>query len=153
MKNLQISEKNARKLFKTATPEFKQTLIDTFGAEYFSGNITDQVKTFEDACEVLGIDPETIMLHTDSNDTVAYKKLKVIAKALNEEWAADFDNGSQKKWYPWFNGGASGFGFSASYYVYGCAATSCGSRLCYKTEALANYAGSQFTSIYKAFLI
>lgn len=49
-------------------------------------NIMDRVKTFSDACEVLGINPNQITNNTlDSKDEIAYKKLKIITKALKDE--------------------------------------------------------------------
>jgi hypothetical protein len=42
MQTLQIDEQQARKLYKTASPEFRQVLHDTFGATFFSEKITDR---------------------------------------------------------------------------------------------------------------
>lgn len=47
MKNLQISEANARKLYQTAAPEFKQTLEDTFGKEFFAQHVTDPINSVD----------------------------------------------------------------------------------------------------------
>lgn len=113
--------------------------------------ITDRVKTFEDACSVLGINTNSIYDCGDTKDEIAYKKLKLIAKALNEGWKPNWENGNEYKYYPWFKM-QSGFGFSntscASTYSY----AGVGSRLCFKTDALAKYAGQQFESIYKDLL-
>ncbi len=78
----------------TASPEFKQVLEDTFGREFFNRKITDRVKTYEDACAVLGIDPHTSMPDTsdcpkeDRRAYIAFHKLVVITRALNEGVAA-----------------------------------------------------------------
>lgn len=150
MQTLQIDKANARKLFPKASEEFKQMLIDTFGENFFKQKITDRVKSFEDACEVLGLDAcDTLDLH-DTIDEAAYKKLKVIAAALNEGWKPDWSNSNQYKWYPYFK--MSGFGFSAAYFDSGSSGTSVGSRLCFKSDELAEYAGKQFLSIYQDFL-
>jgi hypothetical protein len=61
-------------------------LLDTFGEKFFHQKITDRVKIFEDACEVLGLFPNAVAQDDDTIDEAAYKKLKVIAKALNEGW-------------------------------------------------------------------
>jgi hypothetical protein len=110
MQTLQIDKANARKLFPTASPEFKQMLLDTFGEKFFNQKITDRVKIFEDACEVLGLFPNAVAQDDDTIDEAAYKKLKVIAKALNEGWQPDWSNENQYKHYPYFK--MSGFGFS-----------------------------------------
>ena len=116
MKNLQINEQNARTLFKTASPEFRQTLIDTFGIEFFSDKITDRVKTFEDACDVVGNIPSNIKILLSYNGidkdmlaAQAFAKLTIISKALNEKWKADYNDSNQRKWYPWFKWSGSGF--------------------------------------------
>ena len=153
METLKIDKKKARKLFPSASKEFKEMLIDTFGHEYFSDDVTKQVESFDDACELIGIIPESVINAKDSKDEIAYKKLKIISRALNGDWEADFDNSNQQKWFPWFKGGASGSGFSYSTYGYSRTYPDLGSRLCFKSEKLADYAGKQFTQIYKDFLI
>jgi hypothetical protein len=152
MKQLQIDGKKAKQLYSTASPEWKATFEDTFGKEYFSQKITDRVKTFEDACEVLGVGPSYSFNSTDSKDEIAYKKLKIIIQALNEGWTPDWSNSNQKKWYPWMKWNGSGFGFSDSYCDYWATRTCVGSRLCFKSEELAIYAAKQFEAIYNDFL-
>jgi hypothetical protein len=113
--------------------------------------IIDRVKSFEDACAELGINPEDLFDPIDTSDEIAYKKIKIIARALNDGWIPNWNNTNQYKWFPWFNL-SSGFGFSGSGYGYARTTTVVGSRLCFKSEELANYAGKQFTNIYKDFL-
>jgi hypothetical protein len=150
MQTLQIDKANARKLFSTASPEFKQMLVDTFGEKFFQQKITDRVKTFEDACEVLGLYSDSVTQDDDTIDEAAYKKLKVITKALNEGWTPDWSNENQYKWYLYFK--MSGFGFSHTTDVLWHSHTAVGSRLCFKSSELAEYAGKQFVSIYQDFL-
>lgn len=52
-------------------------------------DITKRVKTYADACAVLGIEPmnEAVLVKLGfTNDEIAYRKLKTIAEALNEGW-------------------------------------------------------------------
>ena len=112
--------------------------------------ITDRVKTFADACSVLGINQDIFSV-SDTKDERAYKMLKVIIKALNEGWKPNWED-NQAKWYPYFKYGCSGFGFSGSDYYYDCARTVIGSRLCFKSEKLTKYEGLQFIEIYKDYL-
>lgn len=151
---LQIDKSNARKLFPNASPEFKQMLIDTFGAEFFSTKITDRIKTFKDACEALGLDPDTCVPEAtgpDGGALQAYAMMFIIARALNEGWQPNWDNNSQYKYYPWFDmRSGSGVGFSYSGCVLSRTCTGVGSRLCFKSSELAMYAGKQFADIYKA---
>ena len=78
-----------------------------------------KIKTFEDACEKLGIDPTKLPELTLLSDEfvkpiVAYYKLLIIYKAINNGWKPDWSNWDQYKYYPWYRVLSSGFGFSLS---------------------------------------
>ena len=65
-------------------------------------DITERVKTFEDALEVckeLNIDHSDIIFHScDAEDETNHKQLKIITMALNQErWQPDFTSSTQKK--------------------------------------------------------
>ncbi|SFL09642.1 hypothetical protein SAMN05216357_112108 [Porphyromonadaceae bacterium KH3CP3RA] len=114
-------------------------------------DVTERVKTFEDALRETGRPsvPEFSDVPEDLRDYFkAQYKMVVIAEALNEGWKADWSDGSQKKWYPWFYVSSSGFAFYDACYCYSHPAAGDGSRLCFKTEALARYAGKQFVQIW-----
>ncbi|MGE9312847.1 hypothetical protein ACLOAU_14460 [Niabella sp. CJ426] len=119
------------------------------------GKVTDRIKTFEDACKELGIDKiqmELIGLDSgDSESVESYIKLIIIAKALNEGWMPDWSDSNQYKYFPWFEH-KSGFGLSYDGCDYWHASTSVGSRLCFKSSELAEYAGKQFGDIYNNYL-
>lgn len=74
--------------------------------------ITERVKTYEDACKVLGIHPVNFHdLRYSSpidnsrcfleKDEVAYIKLKTIVEALNEGWKPKFTE-DEYRYFPWF---------------------------------------------------
>jgi hypothetical protein len=149
MQTLQIDKNNARKLYPTAAPEFKTMLEDSFGKDFFSQKITDRIKTFEDACEILGLDPNHNYYRIGPADEIAYTKLKVIIQALNEGWTPNWNDSNERKWRPWFYLNAPGFRL---YGVY-CNITysAVGSRLCLRSEELAEYAAKQFLDLYKDF--
>ena len=109
-------------------------------------------------------------------DLVAYLQLRIITAALNEGWEPQFTKG-ERRWYFWYDlitkeqydklsaedrgrvvgrgGGSAGafFGlvcagaYDASSYSY----ADVGSRLAFKSEKLAAYAGRQFAEIYADF--
>ena len=158
MEKLEVTQSNAMKAYNSANTNGKKLLADLFGAEVFNQKITDRVKLFEDACELLGIDPTKVctgkpddVLVYDSKSITAYRKLIIIARALNEGWTPDWNDTNQYKWYPYFKFKA-GFGFSRTYCAYWLSHTTVGSRLCFKSEELAQYAGKQFEAIYQEFL-
>lgn len=113
---------------------------------------------------------------TENNDLTAFLKLRIITEALNEGWRPQFVE-DERRWYPYFrlytkeeiekmddeikarvvarssynanaNGGVSCA--NANYDSAGVSASS-GSRLAFKTEELAEYAGKQFIEIYADF--
>lgn len=114
-------------------------------------SITDKVKSFEDACAMRELHPSAIIGSTDTKDEAAYKKLKLLIEVLNEGWKPNWEDTDERKWFPWFDM-SSGFGFSHSNCVRWLTATSVGSRLCFKSEALSDYAAKQFIDIYRDFL-
>ena len=155
MKQLQIEDSKAKILYKTASLEFKQMLEDTFGKEFFSGKITDRIKTYEDACCKLNEIPiyrETFGNNRITDDELSYIKLKTITKALNEGWVPDWEDNRQQKWYPYFLLSSSSFVFDGLYCRYSHTAAGNSSRLCFPNEKLATYAGKQFVKIYKEFM-
>jgi len=110
------------------------------------------IKSFEDACREANVSPERLFNENDTMDERAYKKLKLIIRVINEGWKPNWDNTSERKWYPWFIARPGGFGFSYSYDDNWLASTDCGSRLCLQTEEKADYVGKQFEDIYNEFL-
>ena len=116
--------------------------------------ITDRVKTLKDAitvCKEDSIDISDIIFHdSDTVDEKAYKELKIAVRALNQKWVANLKDKNQRKWYVYYNG--SGFGVSYADFDYWFTHTYCGSRLCFKTEALALSTATKHIEIFKEFL-
>jgi hypothetical protein len=148
---MKIDRETAKKLYPDAPDWLKEQMINEFGAECFKPKEFEDIKTYEDACEKLNIDPIKELSGIDRTDEIAYRKLKVIARAINNGWLPNWSNTDQRKWFPYFVL-SSGFGFSVS--IYDCDLTDAGvgSRLCFETSEQAVYAGQQFTEIYKDFL-
>lgn len=120
------------------------------------------IKTFEDACQVKNLDPlkiipdATVFPEPHQKALTAIAKLIVITDALNEDWKPDWQDNDQYKYYPWFDiekdkNNPSGFRFGSVGYYF--ATSIVGSRLCFKNEELAQYAGEQFIDLYKDFMV
>jgi hypothetical protein len=158
METLPVSKKNAVKAFREADQKGKALLKNLFGESPFNESITDRVKTFKDACEELGIIPDQmhkihdIALVEDAKSIIAYAKLCIITRALNEGWKPDWSNSNETKFYPWFEF-KSGVGFSFDDYGDRFSDTVVGSRLCFKSRELAEYAAKQFNDLYNEFFI
>lgn len=118
-------------------------LVDAEEEQKDNRPITERVKTFEDACQILGIDAGAIQEQWENAgltmiDEIAYQKLRIITAALNEGWEPDFTNPDEYRYYPylclwtkeeleqktdewkdernlqlWRGGGASSYGASA----------------------------------------
>lgn len=119
--------------------------------------ITERIKTYEDACNEMGIPIAPPRISDMTDDELAYYKLKVITMALNEGWKPDWRNNKERKYFPYFNvlplGASSGLVYVYSPYAFSRADASFGSRHAYKSKELAEYAGAQFKHIYEDFLL
>jgi hypothetical protein len=116
-------------------------------------NITERIKTVDDVLAWHNLDKASFDRSCAdlSHDEKAYRLLKLLAKALNQGWTPDWNNSNEYKYFPWFEmGGPSGFRFDGSDYWDACSGV--GSRLCYKTRELSDYAGKQFIDLYKQFM-
>lgn len=159
MRTLQIKQDSLLAAFRNAGKEGKQVLSDLFGKQVaLYDNITDRVKSFEDACQVLGIStnvPEVKGLpRKHQKAIIANYKLIVIAEALNEGWKPNWQDSDEYKYYPWFDmSNPAGVGFSdtnsAASYTY----AHVGSRLCLKNRELAIYFGQTFTDLFNDSLL
>ena len=153
---LEITRQAAIKAHDEASTKGKTLLENLFGKRVFQKDIKERIKTFDDVIRELGDDPEEFknaISIMEEPDEIAYVKLKLIAKALNEGWTPDWSNGEWDKWYPWFkmddSSSAGRFSFGAAAYLR--SNSGVGSRLCFKSKDLATYAGTQFLDIYKDF--
>ena len=144
-------------------------------------DVRKRIKTFEDACHEIGIDAEAwnrdkISLGLEP-DVLAFLKLRIIVKALNEGWEPRFTE-DECRYYPWFilyTGeeynkldeeeksrvvyrsyyGASAFGgvsYASAYSGSSDTSALFGVRLAFKTSELAAYCGRQFLDIWADFV-
>lgn len=122
----------------------------------------DNVKSYEDACRVLGVEPvdEQAMAAAGFRaDEIARRKLETITAALNDGWKPDWNDTDQYKYVPWFwikpRPGQTYAGLA--YAGTDCASSNTdatfGSRLCFKNAAVARYAANQFTELYALILV
>lgn len=159
MRTLQIKQDSLLVAFRNAGKEGKQVLSDLFGKQVaLYDNITDRVKSFEDACQVLGIStnvPEVKGLpRKHQKAIIANYKLIVIAEALNEGWKPNWQDSDEYKYYPWFDmSNPAGVGYSNASRTASNTSASVGSRLCLKNRELAIYFGQTFTDLFNDSLL
>lgn len=144
-------------------------------------DVRKRIKTFEDACREIGIDAEAwnrdkISLGLEP-DVLAFLKLRIIVKALNEGWEPQFTE-DECRYYPWFilytreeynkldeeeksrvvcrsnyvAGALGGVSYANAYYDSSYTNAYVGVRLAFKTSELAAYCGRQFLDIWADFV-
>lgn len=146
-------------------------VFDFYTEEQEYTDIRERVKTYADACEVLGIaemDEKAFKACGFRPDEIARRKLETITAALNEGWKPDWNDTNECKYYPWFyitpgkgkdpdgsadNGADAGLSFASTHYAASLTYTYIGSRLCFHDRRTALYAGNTFTDLYAAILV
>jgi hypothetical protein len=119
-------------------------------------NITEKIKSFEDACEFLGLDPNELpavdnLPEKDRKSITAYYKLIIITRAINQGWEPIWSDTKEYKWWNYFYT-SSASGFVCSNADYASTDSGIGSRLCFKARELAEYARKQFEQLYLEYL-
>lgn len=123
-------------------------------------SIISRIKTLDDAIAeyetILGPVPKELMdllKYRGDNDRIAaasgLAQMDLITTVFNEGWEPDWDNHNEWKYYPLFK--HSGSGLSCDDCGSDDSRSGVGSRLCYKSRELAEYAGKQFIDIYRKF--
>ena len=107
---ISIKKENVLTAYEQASEEQKTLLENLFGNDMFKPkDIMERVKTFEDACDVLGEDHQYVKAYREwmriyyatCEDISAYLKLRIICESLNEGWKPKFD-GEEYRYYPQF---------------------------------------------------
>lgn len=130
------------------------------------GPVTDRIKSFEDAVEELNIKTygDAYRLLKMNRKMFADTPIElcddpnlrrcIIAKALQEDWEADWTDGKPKWWcYFEYDEKTSGFGFSSTNFDFWGTCTAVGSRLSFPNETLAKYFGKNFTKEHNDYLL
>lgn len=120
-----------------------------------------EIKTFEDACKVLDLDPKKVLPDfsiypkEDQEAMTAHAKLIQIVKAANkldnggELWKPDWNDYDEYKYFPWFDMASPGFRFYD--FDTWCSVSFVGSRLCFKSRATCELIAEQFIDLYKQY--
>lgn len=153
MATLTIDDKTARKIYPTADPELKAILEDSYTKAFFTMNIMDRIKSFEDACEYNNTNPLAKRFTRGTRNQIHQERVAEIVKALNEGWVANYNDSNEYKYSPYFYLNAPGFRFYVSYYDLTHSLSYGGPRFALKNRELSDYAGKQFTKEYEKFLM
>lgn len=180
-KVIEVTENDVKAAFQAAkTDEMKEVLAALFcKREAPTLDNYKTIKSYEDACEALGVSPIQPEKMNVSKHIVALMKLETISKAL---WGKDFDpkpdpKGEKCFWYPYFalytqdeieglneaqrgallsavatDGADAGFGCLGTHIRSSSADAYVGFRLCQETEEKAQYFGTQFIELWAEYL-
>lgn len=108
---INIQTENVLNAYKNGNQEQKTLLEKLFGKEVFQPkDITERIKTFEDACSELGEEHQYVKAYREwmrisydrCKDVAAYLKLRIIVAALNEWWFPKWKNENEYKYFPLF---------------------------------------------------
>lgn len=188
---IEVKRDDLRELYQVLTnypaiskEQVQNEMHKVFGEDTFKPkDIMERVKTFEDACHELGIEPDKWLQDKAElgfePDVIAYMKLRIICKALNEGWEPQFTE-DEWRYYPWFTlwtedelseksdewktdrhlistgeyqTDYAGLAYAHSYHAPSSTSAPLGSRLCLKSDTLAVYCGKQFINIWADFCL
>lgn len=132
-------------------------------------DITNRVKSYADACKVLGIEPmdeDSMKAQGFRPDEIARRQLETITEALNEGWKPNWADTDEYKYYPYFYievsevqteddtiGASAGLSCANALNAATYTNAGLGSRLCFHDRETARYAGRTFTNLYAQILI
>lgn len=117
-------------------------------------NTSKKITSYEDACKVLNIQPINEEVFNafpkeDQRSMLAYHKLTVITRALNNGWKPNWDDQNEWKYYPLFRYVNAGLSYAYTFNAASATGAIVGSRLCFPTSALAKYAAEHFADLYR----
>lgn len=148
-KTLKLDGATALRLYKTASPEFKELLEQNFTKEFFSQKITDKISDYADVMELSGTTKSDDIVNVkgfndEENKVVSafIKKIRIV-KIYNEGW---LPKRGDRRWYPYWNV-SSGFVFINSLFDGAIASTASASRLSLKSEELCQDYRKKFQQI------
>lgn len=153
--NITTLEKQLAK--KQQEAKYIEKKIESEKAKNKPKDIRDLVKSMKDILRIGRPTKEelTLINYSGKSEIVKFARdmavLALISKVLNEGWKPKMD-GSEYRYYPYFYL-SSGFSFNASFCVYDRASTASASRLCLKTEELADHAAKIFEKEYKQAIV
>lgn len=126
--------------------------------------LKEQLTSFEDACKLLGLDPERVIPdfalfpEEDRASMAAHARIVLFVKAANmignggKPWKADYTDGKPKfeVWWAW-DSGSSGFRYDG--YVRWGSISGVGSRLCFISRLVMHYVVDTIgDTLYKEYL-
>lgn len=111
-RNVKISLEKAREWYNSGNESLKEVALQAFKESELIVNPWENIKTFEDACRVLGVNPKGVDLIYDSHLQNMYK-LQIVRRALNADWEPKLNTGTI--YYPWMRYYPKGSSYDSSW--------------------------------------
>ena len=92
-RNVKISLEKAREWYNSGNESLKEVALQAFKESELIVKLWETIKTFEDACKVLGINPKSVDLIYDPHLQNMYK-LQIVRKVLNAGWEPKLNEGT-----------------------------------------------------------
>jgi hypothetical protein len=97
-RNIKLTLEKAKEWYNSDNKELKEVALQAYTEEELT-EYWKRIKTFEDACEELGIDSSSFNLFGDFGQNIrdhlkAIYKLDIIRRALNGNWSPELTEGS-----------------------------------------------------------
>lgn len=108
-----MDETTAKELYKTASPQWRKSLEDTWGADFFLEDIRDRISDFFSILKLIGKPYEEVVPWSNPK-TYAQKRANAfcmqdaIAEAYNGSKKPDFDDSTTQKHFIWLQRKAHG---------------------------------------------
>ena len=112
-RNVKISLEKAREWYNSGNESLKEVALQAFKESELVVNPWETIKTFEDACRVLGANPKGVGLIYDAHSQNMYK-LQIIRRALNGvDWEPNLNTGTIYR--PWIRYYPKGNSYDSSW--------------------------------------
>lgn len=111
-RNVKISLEKAREWYNSGNESLKEVALQAFKESELIVNPWENIKTFEDACRVLGVNPKGVDLIYDSHLQNMYK-LQIVRRALNADWEPKLN--TETIYYPWMRYYPKGSSYDSSW--------------------------------------
>lgn len=111
-RNVKISLEKAKEWYNSGNESLREVALQAFTEDELIGKPWERIKTFKDACRVLGINPKGVDLIYDSHLQNMYK-LQIVRRALNADWELKLNTGTI--YYPWMRYYPKGSSYDSSW--------------------------------------
>jgi len=115
-----------------------------------------EIKSYEDACKALSVAPISEQAFnafpkSDRANLMAYYKLTVITRAINDGWQPNWNDRNEDKYEPYYFTNSAGLSYALARRVPSYTIAYIGSRLCFRDYDRVLYAVHTFDDLYKAY--